>query len=142
MNVTSDAVFRTTQGQPITGRWSYDTTDPHAVTLTFHRPTESAVEWVFARDLLTTALQTHRMVGEGDIQLLVTGSRLLIVLRPPGDALRVSCPTAGVSAFLDTTRSVSPPCADPACVDPFCVEHGVTRAALDEALTRILQETS
>jgi len=141
VDVSSGVVFRTTRGEPFNARWAYNTTAPHAVTLTFHTPSGGQVEWVFARDLLTAALQTLTLVGEGDIRLLAAGSRLWVVLRPPGEVMRVSCPVAVASAFLGATMVVNPPCVNPACVDPTCVEHGRTRAALDEALTRILEET-
>lgn len=47
VNVTSVSVFRDTHCRPLTGRWAYDTTDPHAIQLRLN-----GTVWVFARELL------------------------------------------------------------------------------------------
>lgn len=138
MIVTSHAVFRDTYCRPLTGRWAYDTTDPHAISLTLNN-----VEWVFARDLLATALRLRcRLVGDGDIELHagLPGPRLWMTLRPPGGALRVSCPLPAVESFYAATVQTCPPCYGTGCEDPFCAQCAHTRAALDEALVGILED--
>lgn len=140
MNVTSDAVFRTTQGQPITARWAYDPADPHAIQLRLN-----GTVWEFGRELLELALSRRcRLVGDGDIQLHagLPGPRLWVTLRPPGGVLRVSCPLAAVESFVDTVCCCVPACDVLDCGDPVCAQCAPVAAELDAVLAGIFEETA
>ena len=55
---------------PVRARMAYDIADPYAVTVAFHtgaHDDDEAVEWTFARQLLTDGVSTA--VGQGDVQV-------------------------------------------------------------------------
>lgn len=52
---------------PVVTRWTYDTTDPFAVTLGIQTRGKRWVDWVMARDLLIEGLSGP--TGIGDVQL-------------------------------------------------------------------------
>lgn len=55
---------------PVRARMAYDIADPYAVSVAFHtggHDEDEAVEWTFARQLLTDGVSTA--VGQGDVQV-------------------------------------------------------------------------
>ncbi|MFE7961234.1 SsgA family sporulation/cell division regulator [Streptomyces sp. NPDC057413] len=115
---------------PVRASLRYDTADPYAVHAAFHTGAEEAVEWVFARELLTAGL--HRPAGIGDIRVWPCRSRGLDVVcialtSQEGEAL-LHAPRV-LEGFLERTAAAVPPGA----------EHGHLR--LDEELSRLLAES-
>ncbi len=49
---------------PLTASLSYRCTDPYAVRMAFHVCTDEPVEWTFARDLLSAALDSREGIGD------------------------------------------------------------------------------
>jgi sporulation and cell division protein SsgA len=72
---------------PVTTRWTYDPTEPFAVTVAFATERGHWVEWVFARDLLIDGL--HEPTGDGDLRVSPDIEPDLLVLEifaPSGSA--------------------------------------------------------
>lgn len=49
---------------PVTTRWTYDSTEPFAITVAFATERGHWIEWVFARDLLVDGLTEPSGVGD------------------------------------------------------------------------------
>ncbi|MFC9165588.1 SsgA family sporulation/cell division regulator [Streptomyces fungicidicus] len=116
---------------PVRASLRYDTADPYAVHAAFHTGTEEAVEWVFARELLTAGL--HRPAGIGDVQLWPCRSHGLDVVcialnSEEGKAL-LHAPARVLESFLERSAAAVPP----------GTEHG--HLCLDEELSRLLTES-
>ena len=95
---------------PVIADLSYDATDPYAVHVAFHTGDREAVDWVFARQLLTDGV-THPS-GEGDVQVWPshTAGRPLVCLAlssPSGRAL-FEIPLADLVEFLTKTYATVP----------------------------------
>jgi hypothetical protein len=96
---------------PLPAELHYDMTDPYAVRLSLGAPTARAVDWVFARSLLTEGLR--RPTGTGDV-LVIPRHRyhpnsVRIVLRSAAGAALVDIAASTVAAFLRRTDSLVPP---------------------------------
>ena len=52
---------------PLVASMYYSGSDPYAVRMAFHVGTDEPVEWIFARDLLATGIESRQ--GEGDVQV-------------------------------------------------------------------------
>jgi len=116
---------------PVRASLRYDTADPYAVHAAFHTGTADAVEWVFARELLTAGL--HRPAGIGDVQLWPCRSHGLDVVcialnSEEGKAL-LHAPARVLEGFLERTTAAVPPGTEH---DHLC---------LDEELSRLLAES-
>jgi hypothetical protein len=104
---------------PVATELGYDSTDPYAVTVTFH--TGSApVAWTFARELLDNGLTEP--VGDGDVHvwpcLDEDGVAILSVelCSPEGDAL-VEIRTSDAVAFVERMHAVVAPDDETAHLD-------------------------
>lgn len=78
---------------PVSTRWTYDSTEPYALTVAFATERGRWVEWVFARDLLVDGLTGP--AGEGDLRI-----------RPHDEAaellmLEIHAPTGSATFVLD-----------------------------------------
>jgi hypothetical protein len=72
---------------PVTTRWTYDPSEPYAITIAFATERGRWVEWVFARDLLIDGLTEP--AGEGDFRVSPDADPDLLVLEifaPSGSA--------------------------------------------------------
>jgi hypothetical protein len=95
---------------PVSAALTYDHSDPYAVRVAFHTGGTDAVEWTFARALLTDGV-THP-VGEGDVQVWPTHSAgqpvvCLSLSSPSGRAL-FEAPLPQLVEFLTRTYAVVP----------------------------------
>ena len=95
---------------PVGATVRYDAGDPYAVHVAFHTGAEEAVEWTFARQLLTDGV-THP-VGEGDVQVWPSqsGGRPVVCLSlssPSGRAL-FEVPLTDLVQFLTRTYTAVP----------------------------------
>lgn len=73
---------------PVSTRWTFDSSEPYAVTVAFATERGRWVEWVFARELLVDGL-TER-AGEGDLSIRPADDPDLLVLEihaPSGNAM-------------------------------------------------------
>ncbi|CAL9327673.1 sporulation-specific cell division protein SsgB [Streptomyces pilosus] len=116
---------------PVRASLRYDTADPYAVHAAFHTGTDEAVEWVFARELLTAGL--HRPAGIGDVQLWPCRSHgqdvvCIALTSPEGEAL-LHAPARVLEGFLERTTAAVPPDTEPG------------HLCLDEELSRLLAES-
>jgi hypothetical protein len=96
---------------PVLATLRYDAADPYAICVSFHTGADgSAVEWSFARQLLTDGVS--RPVGEGDVRVWPTtrAGRQLISLSltsPSGSALFETALT-DVVEFLSRSYAAVP----------------------------------
>ena len=105
---------------PLAVEWSYSRQDPYAVTLSLDTGAEQPVQWIFARDLLASALLGP--AGLGDVQAWPAaesagpqedgagaGEKIVnIVLGSPDGSARFEAGAAGIEAFLDRTHELVP----------------------------------
>jgi hypothetical protein len=94
----------------LAGEFSYDPSDPYAVTMKLEARSGS-VTWTFARELLAEGL--FHPAGDGDVQvwpcLSNTGEAVVIVelCSPDGTAL-LQTPTRAVQRFVDSVYDAVP----------------------------------
>ena len=94
--------------RPLSATLKFRSCDPYAVTVCFRGAGET-VEWVFARDLLSQAVNAG-FAGEGDVRV-----RLLV---PPGQSLDAACDG------MECGEGFTCACPEPGCAAPDCVEVG------------------
>ncbi|MFD3719647.1 SsgA family sporulation/cell division regulator [Streptomyces sp. NPDC058674] len=113
-------------GVPLLGRFSYDRTDPFAVSAQFFTEHTVLPHWCFDRQMLAEGL--HHPVGEGDVTFrphrTEGGEALRIGLRDSADGtsavLMVDAPA--VAGFLDETYAVAAPGSEFFDADAFLAE--------------------
>ena len=97
---------------PVTASLFYTGDDPYAVRVAFHAGTDEAVEWIFARDLLTAGLTEP--AGAGDVRAWPAPSCdggqpvLNIVLSSPFGQAHFEAPMTAMAEFLGRTYDVIP----------------------------------
>ena len=86
----------------------YSADDPYAIRMAFHVGTDEPVEWIFARELLTTGLACP--AGDGDVQVWPAspGRRevLNIALSSPFGQARFEAPVSATADFLHLTYGI------------------------------------
>jgi hypothetical protein len=93
---------------PVLTELGYDSSNPYALTISFHRE-DSTVVWTFARDLLSSGLAEP--TGDGDVHVWPSfddnGSAVVVVelCTRDGDAL-VEVRTADAVAFVERSHAV------------------------------------
>jgi hypothetical protein len=110
---------------PLVASLYYSGSDPYAVRMAFHVGTDEPVEWIFARDLLTSGIESPQ--GEGDVKvwpserssteghdLDMIGTAdtdyavLNIELSSPFGEAHFEAPAQAMSAFLGRTYHIVP----------------------------------
>jgi hypothetical protein len=98
---------------PVTASLFYTGDDPYAVRMVFHAGTDEAVQWIFARDLLTAGLTEP--AGEGDVLAWPSPSGeassapvLNIVLSSPYGQAHLQAPMAAMAEFLRRSYDAIP----------------------------------
>ena len=97
---------------PLATSLRYTSDDPYAVRMAFHASTDEAVEWIFARDLLTAGLTEP--AGEGDVRAWTSPSAdggepvLNIVLSSPFGKAHLEAPMTATAEFLRRTYDAIP----------------------------------
>jgi hypothetical protein len=98
---------------PLVAGLFYSGDDPYAVRMAFHVGTDEAVEWIFARDLLTAGLAGP--AGDGDVRTWPSTSSggdgetvLNIVLSSPFGRAHFEAPMAATAEFLRRTYDAIP----------------------------------
>lgn len=89
---------------------SYDETDPVTVSVTFDVP--EGPTWLISRELLSEALDTNKVTGIGDVQVLNDGDTVLIFLATAigrhAHTAAVKIDKVEVIEFLDETYEIVP----------------------------------
>ncbi|WP_300605859.1 SsgA family sporulation/cell division regulator, partial [Trebonia sp.] len=88
--------------------------DPYAIRIAFHVGLDEPVEWIFARDLLSTGIETRE--GLGDVTVWPSagseggapGSVLNIELSSPFGQAHFEAPVKEISDFLRKTYQIVP----------------------------------
>ena len=97
---------------PVTASLFYTGDDPYAVRVAFHAGTDEAVEWIFARDLLTAGLSEP--AGAGDVRAWPAPSwdggepGLNIGLSSPFGQAHFEAPMTAMAEFLGRTYDAIP----------------------------------
>ncbi|MFC9249892.1 SsgA family sporulation/cell division regulator [Amycolatopsis thailandensis] len=105
----------------------YDTTDPLAVTLSFHHDGVGLIDWVFARQLLFEGLAGP--AGEGDVRLRPHGEDPGLVwlhLESPFGRAELTACRRQLTEFLDCTTRLVRSGSEPEWI------------AIDSSITRLL----
>jgi hypothetical protein len=95
---------------PIRASMTYDAADPYAVKIAFHTGTGDAVQWTFARQLLTDGVTSP--AGQGDVRTWPATSErgpvvCLSLSSPSGNAL-FEVPVPELVEFLTMTYAAIP----------------------------------
>jgi hypothetical protein len=97
---------------PLAASLVYTSDDPYAVSMAFHVGTDEAVEWIFARDLLTAGLTEP--AGAGDVRAWPSPSSdsgepvLNIFLLSPFGQAHFEAPMTAMAEFLRRTYDAIP----------------------------------
>jgi hypothetical protein len=122
----------------VPGVWSYDATDPLAVTLVLSPSGGATRRWTWARSLLAEAFSVP--CGEGDVHLYRSAlDRLVVCLSAPEGDCQLSCLAEPAREFLMDTVEACLPCRGGRCGP--CSQCTLVRQALDIELAGILRGT-
>ncbi|HEX3650417.1 MAG TPA: SsgA family sporulation/cell division regulator [Pseudonocardiaceae bacterium] len=93
---------------PVTTRWTYDSTEPFAVTVAFATERGRWVEWVFARDLLIDGLTEP--TGDGDLRVSpdIDPDLLVLEIFAPAGSAAFTLDREDTEEFLARTLEVVP----------------------------------
>jgi hypothetical protein len=93
---------------PVTTRWTYDPTEPYAITVAFATERGRWVEWVFARDLLIDGLAEPS--GEGDFRVSPDADPDLLVVEifAPSGSAAFTLDRDDTEDFLELTLEMVP----------------------------------
>ena len=122
MVICSPAVFELispdSAAVPVKVELTYDSRDPYAVQASFRTGQGTAVDWVFARDLLADGLMASSGTGDVRVQPMPTDpSRIELELNSPsGHALFTTCART-LGEFLDRTYESVPPSTEYSWLD-------------------------
>jgi len=102
---------------PVTTRWTYEETEPFAITIAFATERGRWVEWVFARDLLIDGLTEP--TGEGDFRISpdVDPDLLVLEIFAPSGSAAFTVEREGTEYFLRQTLELVPAGAESAHFD-------------------------
>lgn len=112
--VSAELAFKLVMPQqasmPLTARLTYSRHDPYAVRVAFHVGVDEAVEWIFARELLSAGAESA--VGAGDVRVWPSGGLpgvvLNIELTSPFGQAHFEASADEVSAFLRRSYQIVP----------------------------------
>src|ERR1700744_1370828 len=99
---------------PLVARFVYSREDPYAVRVAFHIGPDKPIEWMFARDLLSTGIEERG--GLGDVTVWPSarsesgapGSILNLRLSSPFGDAHLEVPAGSISDFLRRTYQLVP----------------------------------
>jgi hypothetical protein len=99
---------------PLAASFLYSADDPYAVRIAFRAGLDEPIEWIFARDLLATGIESY--AGPGDVKVWASagsedgapGSVVNIELSSPFGQARFEAPAEEISHFLDRTYRIVP----------------------------------
>jgi hypothetical protein len=95
---------------PLVASLDYCADDPYAIKMAFHVGTDEPVEWIFARELLATGLES--LAGEGDVKVWpedIAGADVLnIALSSPFGEAHFEAPLSATAEFLRSTYGIVP----------------------------------
>jgi hypothetical protein len=98
---------------PLAASIVYSREDPYAVHIAFHIGLDEPIEWIFARDLLSTGIEERE--GLGDVRVWLSagfdggpGSVLNLELSSPFGHAHFEVPARSISDFLRRTYRLVP----------------------------------
>ncbi|GEL17123.1 SsgA family sporulation/cell division regulator [Pseudonocardia asaccharolytica] len=112
---------------PVVTRWTYDASDPFAVSFAVQTRNDRWIEWFVARDLVVAAFDGP--AGEGDIRMspqLVAGY----------DIVEFEARSTGGRAVLEVDRALLRRFID-SSIDVVALGHEAMRMDLDKELAKI-----
>ncbi|HKS45894.1 MAG TPA: SsgA family sporulation/cell division regulator [Amycolatopsis sp.] len=108
---------------PVFSRWSYEESDPYAITLAFRGDRGQWVKWSFGRDLVINGL--IEPAGLGDVRVhpdLAESDLLMIELESPHGYAVVEMAREDAERFVTATLEAVPLGAEKVDVDAFIAE--------------------
>lgn len=115
---------------PVVTRWTYDTTDPFAVTLAIQTRNKRWVEWVMARDLLIAGLSG--LTGIGDVQLRPESTQdydiVVVEIRSPDGRAVLEVDRGLLTRFVDSMLEAVPVGNESSAVDMDAEIQKITRS--------------
>lgn len=102
---------------PVTTRWTYEESEPYAITVAFATERGRWVEWVFARDLLIDGMTEP--TGEGDFRVSpdVDPDLLVLEIFSPAGSAAFTVEREDTEEFLRRTLELVPAGAESAHFD-------------------------
>ena len=95
---------------PVRASMAYDAVDPYAVRIAFHTGTGDAVQWTFARQLLTDGVTSP--AGQGDVRTWPATSErgpvVCLSLQSPSGSALFEVPVPELVEFLTMTYAAVP----------------------------------
>ena len=95
---------------PVRASMAYDAADPYAVRIAFHTGTGDAVQWTFARQLLTDGVTSP--AGQGDVRTWPAnnerGQVVCLSLTSPSGSALFEVPVPELVEFLTMTYAAVP----------------------------------
>ncbi len=88
---------------PVSTRWTYDTSEPYALTVAFATERGRWVEWVFARELLVDGLTEPAGLGDLRVRPDEDPDLLLLEIRAPSGNATFVLDRDDIEDFLDAT---------------------------------------
>ena len=99
---------------PLVASLYYSKSDPYAIRIAFHVGLDEPVEWIFARELLSSGIESQEGLGDVKVWPSVSsesglpGSVLNIELSSPFGQAHFEAPVKEVSDFLRRTYQIVP----------------------------------
>lgn len=115
---------------PVVTRWTYDTTDPFAVTLGIQTRGKRWIDWVMARDLLIEGLSGPTGIGDVHLQPEATQDYDIVVIEicsPDGRAV-LEVDRDLLARFVDMMLEAVPSGSETAAVDMDAEIQKITRS--------------
>jgi hypothetical protein len=115
---------------PVVTRWTYDTTDPFAVTLGIQTRGKRWIDWVMARDLLIEGLSGPTGIGDVHLQPEATQDYDIVVIEicsPDGRAV-LEVDRDLLARFVDMMLEAVPSGSETTAVDMDAEIQKITRS--------------
>ncbi len=104
---------------PVVTRWTYDTTDPFAVTLAIQTRGKRWVEWVMSRDLVLAGLSGPTGIGDVTLRPEATQDYDIVVveIRSPDGRAVLEVDRELLAHFVDSTVEAVPVDSETSVID-------------------------
>ena len=118
---------------PVVTRWTYDTTDPFAVTLGIQTRSKRWVDWVLARDLLIAGLSGTAGIGDVSLRPEATEDYDIVVveIRSPDGRAVLEVDRDLLTHFVDSMLEAVPLGSETSAIDMDAEIEKITRSCAE-----------